>query len=119
MRSERKKERKPRPLNDGIFYGRNEGESESAEAKYAGPAKKKNTHTHTSCLHADMRIFPQANRVYFGQKDAQQVATIRSVINDLNVPTELVVCPISRDADGLALSSRNRSGRGCEKREAG
>jgi pantoate--beta-alanine ligase len=48
-----------------------------------------------------------AERAYFGAKDAQQVAVLRRVIADLNLPVELVVCPTVREADGLALSSRN------------
>ncbi|MFB3813590.1 MAG: pantoate--beta-alanine ligase [Terriglobales bacterium] len=44
---------------------------------------------------------------FFGQKDAQQVVIIRRMVEDLNMPVRLVVCPIVREADGLALSSRN------------
>jgi len=47
------------------------------------------------------------DRAYFGQKDAQQVAVIRKMVKDLNVDVEVVSCPIIREEDGLAKSSRN------------
>ncbi|MGH2718709.1 MAG: pantoate--beta-alanine ligase [Actinomycetota bacterium] len=48
-----------------------------------------------------------ADRAYFGQKDAQQLAVIRQVVADLNLPLQIVGCPTIREGDGLAVSSRN------------
>jgi pantoate--beta-alanine ligase len=49
----------------------------------------------------------QPHRTYFGQKDAQQVAVIRKMVQDLNFSLEVIVGPTMREADGLAMSSRN------------
>ncbi len=49
------------------------------------------------------------DRAYFGQKDAQQAAVIKRFVRDLDVPVDVVVCPIVRRTDGLAMSSRNAS----------
>lgn len=49
----------------------------------------------------------QPHYAYFGRKDAQQVRIVQQMVSDLNMDTEIVVCPIVREADGLAMSSRN------------
>lgn len=56
---------------------------------------------------AKLFIAAEADLAFFGQKDAAQVAVLRRIVIDLRLGTEIVVCPIVREADGLALSSRN------------
>jgi pantoate--beta-alanine ligase len=60
----------------------------------------------------------QANRAYFGEKDAQQLAIIRRLVSDFNIPVVIVGMPTVREADGLALSSRNRRLSPEERKEA-
>ena len=50
----------------------------------------------------------QPDRAYFGQKDAQQLRILQRMVTDLNLPVEIVSCPIVREPDGLAYSSRNQ-----------
>ena len=57
---------------------------------------------------AKLLIASEADRAFFGQKDAAQVAVVRRMVADLRLAAEIVVCPIVREPDGLALSSRNR-----------
>jgi pantoate--beta-alanine ligase len=56
---------------------------------------------------AKLLIASEADQAFFGQKDAAQVAVLRRMVADLRMGTEIVVCPIVREVDGLALSSRN------------
>jgi pantoate--beta-alanine ligase len=56
---------------------------------------------------AKLLIAAEPDRAFFGQKDAAQVAVLRRMVEDLRLATEIVVCPIVRELDGLALSSRN------------
>jgi len=56
---------------------------------------------------AKLLIAAEPDRAYFGQKDAAQVTVLRRMVQDLYLPVDLIVCPIVREPDGLAMSSRN------------
>jgi pantoate--beta-alanine ligase len=63
-------------------------------------------------------IAAEADLAFFGQKDAAQVAVLRRTVTDLRLPAKIVVCPIVREPDGLALSSRNTYLTATERRQA-
>ena len=67
---------------------------------------------------AKLLIAAEPDRAFFGQKDAAQVAVLRRMVGDLRIGTEIVVCPIVREPDGLALSSRNTYLSAAERRQA-
>jgi pantoate--beta-alanine ligase len=79
-----------------------EGAAEGLESEYR-PGHFRGVAT--VCLKLVNIVRPR--RAYFGQKDAQQVEVVRRMVRDLDLPVELRVVPTVRDADGLALSSRN------------
>lgn len=58
------------------------------------------------------------HKAFFGQKDAAQIAVLRRMVRDQNFPLELIVCPIVREPDGLAMSSRNRYLSASERQQA-
>ena len=63
-------------------------------------------------------IAAEPDRAFFGQKDAAQVSVLRRMVSDLRIGTEIVVCPIIREPDGLALSSRNAYLSPAERKQA-
>ena len=67
---------------------------------------------------AKLLIAAEPHQAFFGQKDAAQVAVIRRMVSDLLIPVEVVVCPIVREPDGLAMSSRNRYLNSAERTQA-
>lgn len=67
---------------------------------------------------AKLLIASEPDRAFFGQKDAAQVAVLRRMVTDLRLGTEIIVCPIIREPDGLALSSRNIYLNADERRQA-
>jgi len=71
--------------------------------------KSRPTHFQGVCtVVSKLFVIVDANRAYFGQKDAQQLAIIRRMTRDLNFTVEIVSCPTIRESDGLAKSSRNK-----------
>jgi pantoate--beta-alanine ligase len=130
--------RYPRTLQDDLAVCRDHGVdvvfAPSAEEMYPGPAacsvdvgrladhlcgKYRPGHFRgvaTVVLKLLEIVGPQ--RAYFGEKDAQQLAIVRRMVSDFNVPVSIVEVPTVREADGLALSSRNRHLSGAERASA-
>jgi pantoate--beta-alanine ligase len=67
---------------------------------------------------AKLLVATEADLAFFGQKDAAQVAVLRRMVDDLRLPAKIVVCPIVREPDGLALSSRNAYLNAAERAQA-
>ena len=70
-------------------------------------ASRPNHFTGVATVLAKLLNIVGPDRMYMGQKDAQQAVIVRCMIKDLDFPTRLVVCPTVREPDGLAMSSRN------------
>lgn len=76
-------------------------------ARFEGAVRPDHFRGVTTVVLKLMQILP-ATHAFFGQKDYQQAAVILAMVKDLDIDMEIQVCPIVRDSDGLALSSRNR-----------
>jgi pantoate--beta-alanine ligase len=87
---------------DALTYVNVEGLSEKLDGK-SRPGHFRGVTTVVSKLFHIV----EPDLAFFGQKDAAQAAIIRRMVRDLNIPVEIVVCPIVREPDGLAMSSRN------------
>jgi pantoate--beta-alanine ligase len=87
---------------DAVTYVNVEGLSERLDGK-SRPGHFRGVTT----VVAKLFHIVEPDAAFFGQKDAAQVAIIRRMVRDLNMPVEIVACPIVREPDGLAMSSRN------------
>ncbi len=88
--------------NDAVTWVEVEGLSEKLDGR-SRPGHFRGVTT----IVAKLFHIAEPDAAYFGQKDAAQLAVIRRMVRDLNFPVEIVACPIVREPDGLAMSSRN------------
>ncbi len=95
--------------NDAIMYPPDFQTAVSVK-EVSQPLEGKSRPTHfggVATVVAKLFNIIQPTRAYFGQKDAQQTVVLRQMVRDLNFNLEMIICPIVREADGLAMSSRN------------
>lgn len=92
------------------MYGRDNATSVHVDTALTGVLEGAHRPGHfdgVALIVAKLLVACRPQRAYFGQKDAQQCTVVRRLAADLDTGAEIVVCPVIRDADGLALSSRN------------
>jgi len=107
------------PTNDEMYATKNLTSVNVARVSATLCGSRRPGHFEGVCLVvAKLLNIIQADRAYFGQKDAQQAAVIRQMVWDLSMPVEILACPIVREPDGLALSSRNSYLQGPQREQA-
>lgn len=97
------------PVNDTIYPPGFQTTVQVAEVTQHLEGARRPTHfAGVTTVVAKLFNIVQPTHAYFGQKDAQQTVVVRRMAADLNYPIEVIICPTVREADGLAMSSRNK-----------